>query len=157
MEKSVKLFDLTGKKAVVTGGSIGIGRGYATALAMAGADVAIVNRDEKTGAKTAAELAETYGVDSFCIPCDVTDPVQVNSMMDEAVKRLGKLDIAVNNAGIALLGADENVPGRLEKGHGRKRFRNVLLLSGGGKGLHPAEERRKDRKHSLYVGAYLQL
>ncbi|MBQ2820201.1 MAG: SDR family oxidoreductase [Thermoguttaceae bacterium] len=104
------MFNLTGKKAVVTGGSIGIGRGYATALAMAGADVAIVNRTEEIGKKTAEELQNKYGIRSFCIACDVTVPEQVEKMMSEAVERLGGLDISVNNAGIALLGADENVP-----------------------------------------------
>ena len=49
----LSLFDLTGKKALVTGGAVGIGRACATSLAMAGADVAITDIDEQTGEKTA--------------------------------------------------------------------------------------------------------
>ncbi|MDR2346723.1 MAG: SDR family NAD(P)-dependent oxidoreductase, partial [Planctomycetaceae bacterium] len=65
------LFDLTGKKALVTGAAVGIGRGYAAALAKAGADVAIIDLDEKTGQKTANEI-KSYGRNSIFVRCDVT-------------------------------------------------------------------------------------
>ncbi|MCL2623738.1 MAG: SDR family oxidoreductase [Planctomycetaceae bacterium] len=104
---SLKLFDLHGKSAFVTGASVGIGRGYATALAQAGAHVAVVDIDEETGRKTAAEIA-SYGVRSVFIRCDVTKKEDVESMIARTVEAFGRLDIAVNNAGIGILGADED-------------------------------------------------
>jgi NAD(P)-dependent dehydrogenase (short-subunit alcohol dehydrogenase family) len=104
----LSLFDLTGKKALVTGGAVGIGRGYATALAMAGADVAIVDIDLKTAEKTSAAI-RAMGRDSLAIRCDVTDKEQVQSMVAQVVERFGRLDIGVNNAGIAILGGDEEL------------------------------------------------
>jgi NAD(P)-dependent dehydrogenase (short-subunit alcohol dehydrogenase family) len=104
---SLKLFDLAGKSAFVTGASVGIGRGYATALAQAGANVAVVDIDEKTGRKTAEEIS-SYGVQSLFIRCDVTDKANIESMIAQTVKAFGRLDIAVNNAGIGILGADED-------------------------------------------------
>ena len=104
----MSLFDLTGKKALVTGGAVGIGRGYATALAMAGADVAIVDIDLETAQKTCAGIRE-MGRESVAIRCDVTDKGQVQSMVAQVVDCFGRLDIGVNNAGIAILGGDEQV------------------------------------------------
>lgn len=105
----LSLFDLTGRKALVTGGAVGIGRACATALATAGADVAIVDIDPKIGEATAKELCG-MGRDSFYVRCNVTDRAQVQAMVAAVVARLGRLDIAVNNAGIAILGADEEIP-----------------------------------------------
>ena len=107
----LSLFDLTGKKALVTGGAVGIGRGYATALAMAGADVAIVDLDEETAGKT-CEGIRAMGRDSMAIRCDVTDKDQVQAMVAKVAERFGRLDIGVNNAGIAILGADEELEQR---------------------------------------------
>ena len=104
----LSLFDLTGKKALVTGGAVGIGRACAMALAGAGADVAIVDVDEKTGRKTAEEL-KALGRDSVFVTCDVTSKAQVQGMVKAVVERFGRLDIGVNNAGIAILGADEEL------------------------------------------------
>ncbi len=104
----LSLFDLTGKKAMVTGGAVGIGRGCATALAMAGADVAIVDTDEETGTKTAAGI-RALGRDSLFVRCDVTRKDDVQAMLAAVVGRFGRLDIAVNNAGIAILGGDEDL------------------------------------------------
>lgn len=104
----LSLFDLTGKKALVTGGAVGIGRACAMALAGAGADVAIVDVDEKTGRKTADEL-KALGRDSVFVTCDVTSKAQVQGMVKAVVERFGRLDIGVNNAGIAILGADEEL------------------------------------------------
>ncbi len=101
-------FNLSGRKALVTGASVGIGRGYATGLAQAGADVAIVDIDERTGRKTAQELKDLYDIDSFFIHCDITKPEDVKSMVSDVVQRFGRLDIGVNNAGIGILGADED-------------------------------------------------
>jgi len=102
----LSLFDLTGKKALVTGGAVGIGRGCAMALATAGADVAIVDVDAETGRKTADEI-KALGRDALFVTCDVTRRSDVQAMADEVVARFGRLDIGVNNAGIAILGADE--------------------------------------------------
>ena len=100
-------FRLSGRKALVTGAAVGIGRGYAVGLAQAGADVAVVDIDERTGQKTAQELKDLYGIDSFFIRCDVTKKENVETMVEEIVRRFGRLDIGVNNAGIGILGADE--------------------------------------------------
>ena len=101
----LSLFDLTGKKALVTGGSTGIGRACATALAMGGADVAIVARNESTGLK-AVESIKKMGVDSFFVQCDVSQEQQIQAMTANVVERFGRLDIAINNAGISMQGSD---------------------------------------------------
>lgn len=99
----LSLFDLTGKKALVTGGAVGIGRGYALALARAGADVAIVDLDETTGSMTAEEI-KGRGRDSIFVQCDVSDKDHVQAMVRRVVEQFGRLDIGVNNAGIGILG-----------------------------------------------------
>ncbi len=104
----LSLFDLTGKKALVTGGAVGIGRGCAVALARAGADVAIVDLNGQAGPQTADEIS-SMGRDSLFVPCDVTDREGVRETVRCVVEQFGQLDIAVNNAGIGILGADEDI------------------------------------------------
>ena len=105
---NMDLFDLTGKKALVTGGSIGIGRGFALALAQAGADVAIIARNEVAGNSVVEEI-KALGRDSLFVKCDVAVKEQVQAMVQQVVGQFGRLDIGVNNAGIAILGADEEI------------------------------------------------
>ena len=88
-----KLFDLTGKVALVTGGNGGIGLAIVAGLIEAGASVLIVGRD---AAKNAA-AAETTGAHAFA--ADVTDRAQCAAAVDEAKRVFGQLDILVNNAG----------------------------------------------------------
>jgi NAD(P)-dependent dehydrogenase (short-subunit alcohol dehydrogenase family) len=94
----VTAFDLTGRKAFVTGASRGIGRVIAVALAGAGADVAIAARSRKGLAVTAAEITD-LGRQAYVLPLDVTRQRRVNAAVDKAIRRLGHLDIVVNNAG----------------------------------------------------------
>jgi NAD(P)-dependent dehydrogenase (short-subunit alcohol dehydrogenase family) len=105
----LSLFDLSGKKALVTGAAVGIGRGCAVALARAGADVAIVDLNGQAGEKTAAEI-RSLGRKSICVACDVTNRQQVQDMVRRVAGDFGRLDVAVNNAGLGILGADEEVP-----------------------------------------------
>ena len=102
-------FRLDGKSAFVTGGARGIGKSVATAFAEAGADVAIVDVDIATAEATAAEIAAATGRRMTAIACDVTDPEQVDRMVDEVVKTYGKLDVAFCNAGICINEAAENM------------------------------------------------
>ena len=92
---------LDGKTAFVTGGARGIGKNIAIALVEAGANVAIVDVDIEEAIKTAEELA-AYGGQTIAIKTDVTSPEEVNLMIDEIVKKFGKLDIAFCNAGICM-------------------------------------------------------
>jgi NAD(P)-dependent dehydrogenase (short-subunit alcohol dehydrogenase family) len=93
------LFDLHGKRALVTGASSGIGKEVALAYLQAGAQVAIAARHSEVLHKVAAELAAAGGkVVPIC--CDVTQPEQVARMLDQVTAALGGIDIAVCNAGI---------------------------------------------------------
>jgi NAD(P)-dependent dehydrogenase (short-subunit alcohol dehydrogenase family) len=95
---TVSLFDLTGKKAFVTGASRGIGQVMAVAFAQAGADVALVARGADGLAETAAGV-EAAGRRAFVIPADVTSHEQVADAVGTAIDKLGYVDIVVNNAG----------------------------------------------------------
>ena len=94
----LSLFQLTGRKAVVTGASRGIGRMLAVALASAGADVAITARRRESLSATMAEI-EATGRRAVPLELDVTDAARCRSAMAEAARALGGLDILVNNAG----------------------------------------------------------
>jgi 3-oxoacyl-[acyl-carrier protein] reductase len=90
------MFDLTGKGALVTGASGGIGKAIAKALHAQGAKVAISGTRREALEELAAEMGE--GV--FVTPCNLGDPEQVSKLVGEAEAALGSLDILVNNAGI---------------------------------------------------------
>ncbi len=92
------LFDLTGRKAFVTGASRGIGRAIAVAYAEAGADVALVARGADGLAETAAAV-RAAGRDAYVIPADVTSYDAVADAVAAAIDQLGYIDIVVNNAG----------------------------------------------------------
>jgi 3-oxoacyl-[acyl-carrier protein] reductase len=88
--------DLSGRTALVTGSTRGIGRAIAETLARAGARVAIVGRDQAKAAAVAAELGG--GAEGFA--CDVADPASVTALVEAVEKAFGAVDILVNNAGL---------------------------------------------------------
>lgn len=94
-----KLFDLTGRVAVVTGGNGGIGLGMARGLAEAGASLVIVGRNQaKLGEAVAALTAD--GFRAVAIAADVTDAAAVAAMIAQVQREFGRIDILINNAGI---------------------------------------------------------
>ncbi|MGQ4810009.1 2-dehydro-3-deoxy-D-gluconate 5-dehydrogenase [Candidatus Entotheonellaceae bacterium PAL068K] len=93
------LFDLHGKVAIVTGGNGGLGRGMASGLASAGADIVIAARDQAKTAATAAALRQQYGVRVLELRLDVCQEADVHTMVEHTLQTFGHLDILVNNAG----------------------------------------------------------
>lgn len=91
-------FDLTGRVAVVTGGTRGLGEGFAGGLGAAGAGVALVGRDVAAGERVCAELTAD-GVDALFVTADVTRPADVERVLAETLEHFGRVDILVNNAG----------------------------------------------------------
>ena len=100
----LELFSLKGRDAFVTGAARGIGRGIARGLAEAGARVALVDRDG-SGARSAAGELAGEGLECLALEADVTRRDQVEAAIEAILERWGRLDIAVNNAGIC-----HNVP-----------------------------------------------
>ena len=88
--------DLTGKNALVTGSTRGIGRGIAEVLAKAGARVAVVGRDKARADEAAAQIGG--GAAGFA--CDVSDVAQVTALVGDVEQAFGSIDILVNNAGL---------------------------------------------------------
>jgi NAD(P)-dependent dehydrogenase (short-subunit alcohol dehydrogenase family) len=99
--KMMKSFDLTGKKAFITGGAKGIGRSAALAFAEAGADVAIVDMDTEAAEETVKEV-QALGVRSLYVKANITDPDDVDRMMERILAEFKTVDIAFNNAGICV-------------------------------------------------------
>ena len=100
MSPLFEAFRLDGRVAIVTGASRGLGRSIALALAEAGADVAVAARSEKELAETASAI-EGRGRRAVAVRTDVTVYAQVETLMERTVATLGRLDIVVNNSGIA--------------------------------------------------------
>jgi NAD(P)-dependent dehydrogenase (short-subunit alcohol dehydrogenase family) len=105
----VKLFDLSGKTAIVTGGGKGIGRQMAQGLAEAGADIVVCARDAERCEQAAAELAAT-GVKTLGLGCDVRDPEQVQAVVGRTAADFGRIDVLVNNAGTVWGASPEDTP-----------------------------------------------
>ena len=95
--------DLTGKVALVTGSTRGIGLAIAERLAAAGASVVVSARTAADVDATAARLAASAKGSVVGVPCNVADPFQCAHLVEEAVRRLRRLDILVNNAGLGIL------------------------------------------------------
>jgi 2-deoxy-D-gluconate 3-dehydrogenase len=95
----MKSFNLKGKVAIVTGGNGGIGLGMARGLADAGADVAVVGRNEDKSKAAVTELA-VRSVRAIAVATDVTDKEAVSRMVEHVKSELGRIDILINNAGI---------------------------------------------------------
>jgi 3-oxoacyl-[acyl-carrier protein] reductase len=93
------MFSLTGKIAMVTGASQGIGRATAIALAAAGARVAVAARNEEKLAEVAKQI-ESAGSQALAVKMDVADPEQIKTGFQQALGKFGRLDILVNNAAI---------------------------------------------------------
>lgn len=101
-------FDLTGKVALITGSARGLGRACALALANAGANIALGLRDIKTAKDLELEI-KSMGRKVVRLQMDVSSLVQINDSVEETVKKFGKIDILINNVGVAPDNPAENV------------------------------------------------
>ena len=96
---------LTGKVAVVTGASKGIGAGIAKAFGAAGASVVVNYASSKTGAEVVVEAIVKAGGKAVAVQGDVSKPAEAQAVVDAAVKNFGKLDVLVNNSGVYEFGS----------------------------------------------------
>ncbi|MDQ1513316.1 MAG: hypothetical protein QOC59_1158, partial [Microbacteriaceae bacterium] len=94
-------FDLTGRTAVVTGSTRGLGRAFARALAEAGAAVVVVGRDADAAAEVEQELL-ALGASVQVVLADVTQRPDIERLLAEATARFGRVDVLVNNAGTCI-------------------------------------------------------
>lgn len=95
----MKIFDLSGKVAIVTGGNQGIGLGITRGLTTAGATVIIANRRSSAG-QAAAESLKKEGLNAVAIPTDVSSESSIAALVTKVINDFGKIDILVNNAGV---------------------------------------------------------
>lgn len=112
----IKLFNLGGRSAIITGGSKGLGLAMAAGLASAGANIMIVNRNADEGAKAALDLATEFGVRAHSFAADISNQAHTEAMAHEAMKQFGRIDILINSAGINIRGPiDEVTPDDFNK------------------------------------------
>jgi gluconate 5-dehydrogenase len=105
----IKQFDLSGKAAIVTGGSKGLGFAMAAGLASAGASIMLVNRNAEEGSAAAEDLSNDYGTKAIAFSADITDLHQTEAMTKAAIDAYGKIDILINSAGINIRGAIDEI------------------------------------------------
>ncbi len=104
------LFDLTGRVAVITGSSRGIGRSIALRMAQHGARVVVSSRKAEACEKVAGEI-KAAGGDALVVPCNVSDKAQLQTLVDTTIKHWGKIDILVCNAAVnPFFGSAKDIP-----------------------------------------------
>ncbi|MFH1963966.1 MAG: SDR family NAD(P)-dependent oxidoreductase [Acidobacteriota bacterium] len=109
MHKSMMdMYDLTGKTAVVTGGSQGLGESFARGLAKAGCNLVLTARTLSKLEKVAEDLAQ-YGIEALPVQMDVNKREDIEAMVKKATDKFGKIDILVNNAGISAVNQAESM------------------------------------------------
>ncbi|QOV88235.1 SDR family NAD(P)-dependent oxidoreductase [Humisphaera borealis] len=104
------LFDLSGKSAVITGGTRGLGLAMAEALAAAGANLLLAGRDAGQAAASAKAVADASGRVVHGVSADVTREGDCVALIDEGIRRFGRIDILINSAGINIRGPIETFP-----------------------------------------------
>jgi NAD(P)-dependent dehydrogenase (short-subunit alcohol dehydrogenase family) len=109
MLPGIKQFDLTGRAAIITGGSKGLGQAIAAGLASAGADVMLVSRQREQVQSAAAQIARDFDRKATGFQADVTIPEQAEAMTAAALREFGRIDILVNSAGINIRGPIETL------------------------------------------------
>lgn len=102
-------FDLTGRVAVITGCSTGLGVQMAHALANQGAAIVALARRKEKVEEVAAELTKEYGVKAVGISCDITDTKAVEDAVDNILKEFGRIDVLINNAGTGAVAPAEEI------------------------------------------------
>jgi NAD(P)-dependent dehydrogenase (short-subunit alcohol dehydrogenase family) len=104
MLPGIKLFDLTNKTAIITGGSKGLGLAMAEGLASAGANIVIISRNEKEGKAAAEKIVKEYKTTAIAISATVTSEEEMQKAVETTIKEFGVIDILINNAGINIRG-----------------------------------------------------
>lgn len=102
-------FDLSGRVAVVTGCSTGLGVQMAKALANQGCGIVAVARRQNLIDEVAAQIKEEYGVETLAVRCDITDTDMVNAMVDTVMEKFGRIDVLINNAGTGAVAPAEDI------------------------------------------------
>ena len=135
---SSTLFDLSGRTALVTGGSKGLGKAMARALAKAGSSVAISSRHDDELRTAAAEIAQESPAKVVSLAADMTHRGEVKRLAEQAIAALGKVDILINNAGGNTPAADRSDHRR---GLGSLRRAESIKLHGAYAGIGSPNER----------------
>ncbi|WP_257350420.1 SDR family oxidoreductase [Pseudalkalibacillus decolorationis] len=104
-----ELFDLSGKTAIVTGGGRGLGKQIAEGFAESGANVVVCSRKEDA-CKEVSEHLTKLGVKSFAMKCDVTNPDDIQNVVQKTLEQFGRIDILVNNSGASWGAPVEEMP-----------------------------------------------
>ena len=104
MLPGLSLFDMTGQTAIVTGGSKGLGKAIAEGLASAGANIALISRNQAEAEVAAQEIASTYQTQTLGLEVDVTQQADIEAMVSTVFEKFGRIDALVNNAGINIRG-----------------------------------------------------
>lgn len=109
MLPGIKQFDLTGKVALITGGSKGLGCAMAEGLASAGASIVLVSRHLDEAALAALAIATDYGVRAIGLAANIAEESAVEDLADRVMREFGQIDILINNAGINIRGPIEEL------------------------------------------------
>ncbi|MDA7503481.1 SDR family oxidoreductase [bacterium] len=109
MLPGIKLFDMTGRVAIVTGGSKGLGKAMAAGLASAGANIVLLSRNGDEAAQAAAEIQADHQTKVIGLAADVTQASQVKAAVDKTLSEFNQIDVLINSAGINIRGSIEDL------------------------------------------------
>ncbi|MBC8353782.1 MAG: glucose 1-dehydrogenase [Planctomycetes bacterium] len=129
MLPGIKLFDLSGRAAIITGGSKGLGHAMAAGLASAGADVLLTSRNADEAEAAAKEVADAFGHRALAMAADVTSEDACQAVTQRALDEFGKIDILINNAGINIRGAIDELTYEQFKDVERTNVDGVWLMA----------------------------